>query len=174
MKQLAYIIEELSHNKGVMLELFRDVPREVFTWKQAPDKWCLLEIVCHLYDEECEDFRARIRHVLETPDEPLPAIDPQGWVTLRNYMQQNYDMMLNKFLAEREDSIVWLKSLSSPDWTRAYNHPKFGSMSAELFLVNWLAHDHLHIRQITRLKYDYLKAHSQVQLNYAGDWQVPG
>lgn len=28
----------------------------------APEKWCLLEIVFHLYDEEREEFRARVNY----------------------------------------------------------------------------------------------------------------
>jgi hypothetical protein len=43
-------------------------------------------------------------------------------------------------------------------------------MSARLFLHNWLAHDYLHIRQINRLKFAYLKAHSDISLDYAGAW----
>jgi hypothetical protein len=33
-----------------------------------------------------------------------------------------------------------------------------------------MAHDLLHIRQITKLKYDYLKYLSGQGLSYAGDW----
>jgi len=71
--------------------------KEMYLWKPAPEKWCLLEIVCHLYDEEREDFRARTRHVLETPTDTLPPIDPQGWVGSRKYIHQDYPEVLNKF-----------------------------------------------------------------------------
>ncbi len=43
-------------------------------------------------------------------------------------------------------------------------------MTAKMFLSNWLAHDYLHIRQITKLKYDYLKQLTNEDLNYAGNW----
>jgi hypothetical protein len=39
-----------------------------------------------------------------------------------------------------------------------------------MFLHNWLAHDYLHIRQIIRIKYDYLKKTSGEILLYAGEW----
>jgi hypothetical protein len=139
-------------------------------WKPNPEKWCLLEIVCHLYDEEREDFRARTKHTLETPNAPLPPIDPQGWVEARNYLQQNYHDKLNNFLTERELSVIWLQTLSNAKWDNAYEHPKLGRMTAKMFLANWLAHDYLHIRQITKVKFDYLKQLTNEDLSYAGNW----
>ncbi|MEM6429633.1 MAG: hypothetical protein AAF708_10365 [Deinococcota bacterium] len=43
-------------------------------------------------------------------------------------------------------------------------------MSAQFFLENWLAHDYLHMRQVVKLKYDYLTADG-VNLIYAGTWR---
>jgi hypothetical protein len=164
------IIIGLSQNRDVFNDMLPNLSGDIVLWKPAPEKWCLLEIVCHLYDEEREDFRARTKHVLETPAEPLPSIDPQGWVTARNYIQQDYQDKLNQFLNEREASVKWLTGLSHPQWDNAYIHPKFGSMTAKMFLSNWLAHDYLHIRQITKLKYDYLKHLTGESLSYAGEW----
>src|SRR5690554_242708 len=105
------IRKELSRNRDVFKDLLHDLTEEIYLWKLNPEKWCLLEIVCHLYDEEREDFRARTKHVLETPTEPLPPIDPQGWVEARSYIQQNYRDKLNNFLTEREQSVKWLQTL---------------------------------------------------------------
>jgi len=164
------IINRLEENKLVFKSIFDLKNEKIITWKPSPEKWCLLEIVCHLHDEEREDFRARVKHTLETPAEPLPPIDPAGWVTSRKYMEWNFEETAKKILEEREKSIHWLKELKNPQWKNAYQHPKFGSMSAEMFLSNWLAHDYLHVRQITKLKFDYLKFISGESLNYAGEW----
>ncbi len=164
------IITELARNKDVFSSFLSGLTQEQYLWKTHPEKWCLLEICCHLYDEEREDFRTRTKYVLETPDLPLPTFDPTKWVTERAYMQQDFESMLAKFLKERERSVEWLQSLSSPKWDNAYNHPKFGKMTAELFLTNWLAHDYLHMRQILTLKFDYLKQLTRESLTYAGNW----
>lgn len=146
------------------------MPEEDVRWKPAPDKWCLLEVVCHLADEEREDFRARVRHVLTTPGEALPPIDPQGWVQERKYISRAYNDMVEIFLEERKASVAWLQSLNQPNWANAYQHPKFGPLTAELFLANWLAHDYLHIRQILGLKHGLLRLRSTQDLSYAGEW----
>lgn len=166
-----YIIEQLENNTATFRHLLEAIPKEEYLWKPQPEKWCLLEVVCHLYDEEREDFRTRVKQVLENPELPLKPIDPEGWVSSRKYIEQDYDEKLNAFLTERELSVDWLRSLNNPKWDNAHNHPKFGPHTAALFFTNWLAHDYLHIRQIIGLKHAYLKEMSQQQdLNYAGKW----
>ena len=59
------IIEQLQTNKTLFYNLLKDETEAMFLWKQSPEKWCLLEILCHLHDEECEDFRFRTQYVTE-------------------------------------------------------------------------------------------------------------
>jgi hypothetical protein len=170
LKNMREIIAQLETNERVISSLLLPQPVEVYTWKPAPEKWCLLEIICHLYDEEREDFRARLKHVLETPNEPLPPIDPVGWVTERKYLERDFAEMIHLWQKERQISLQWLKSLDQPPLGQAYLHPKFGAMSGWMFLSSWLAHDYLHIRQIARTLYLRLEATSEVPLSYAGGW----
>ncbi|NNJ82171.1 MAG: DinB family protein [Flavobacteriaceae bacterium] len=166
----AKIIRELSRNRNVFKELLTGLKQEEYLWKSQPEKWCLLEVICHLHDEEREDFRTRTRLVLENPETPLPPIYPVGWVQERKYIEQDFENMLGNFLKEREMSVVWLKSLTSPKWDNAYQHPKFGPMTAKLYLSNWLAHDYMHIRQINRIRFEYLQQWTGEPLTYAGNW----
>lgn len=166
----SYIFNQLEENKDVFYQLLHGVPEEVFLYKPDPLQWCMLEIICHLYDEEREDFRVRVGTALEHPGQSPPAINPAGWVTERKYLEQDFSETLRAFIREREASVKWLRSLQEPQWSNAYLHPKYGPLTAHLFLSNWLAHDYLHIRQITRLKYNYLKELSGDALRYAGTW----
>ncbi len=164
------IIAQLARHGEVFRAMLSGLPPEESTWKSAPEKWCALEIISHLYDEEREDFRARIRSTLETPKLPWPKIDPPTWVTERRYMEQDFEVILSKFLSERERSLEWLHSLTDAPWDNAYIHPKVGPVSCELLLTNWVAHDLLHIRQLGNLRYGYLRANTTVPLDYAGTW----
>lgn len=165
-----YVLNELSRNKFVFRSLLENVDEKIINWKQSSEKWCLLEIICHLCDEEKEDFRARLESTLNNPNNEFTPIDPVGWVTLRKYSEENFDDKLNLFITERENSIKFLKNLNQPNWDNYYKHPKFGNMSAKMFFTNWLAHDYLHIRQIIKLKFDYLSKTTDEKLNYAGNW----
>jgi hypothetical protein len=167
---LPYITTALGQNKAVFENLLSGIDEQTYLWKPSANKWCLLEIVCHLYDEEREDFRARVKHVLETPEKSFPPFDPIGMVKTGNYIEQNYHEMVTNFLSERTLSVDWLGSLSAPAWENTTIHPRIGPMSADLLLNNWLAHDYLHFRQITRLKYQFLQMQSGQDLSYAGLW----
>jgi len=167
---LDFFIRSFSANSTTFETLFAGMDNPQIRWKPSADKWNLLEVLCHLYDEEREDFRYRLKHVLETPEKPLPPIDPQGWVKERNYAVREFNEMLKLYKDERKQSISWLQTLHAADWNKTHIHPKLGPMPAGFILANWLAHDYLHFRQVTRLKYEYLKHKGHDDLSYAGNW----
>ena len=164
------LINELENNKIIFRSLLENINEKAISWKLSEDKWSILEITCHLYDEEREDFRARIDHILKTPQLTMPSINPQEWVYDRNYSGQNYPERVKEFLNERSKSIAWLQEVVNENWQETYMHPKVGPVTAELILVNWIAHDYLHIRQLIKNKYMFLKLHNSVPLDYAGEW----
>ena len=164
------ITEQLQKNKSVFRSILENVDEEFIHWRPRPDKWSLLEIVCHLYDEERLDFKFRTQWLLEQPGILPPPFNPLDWVKSHKYADQNYYTILSKFLNEREASIQWLKSLKHPNWEHTYTHPQKGLISAKHYLDNWLAHDYLHIRQIIKQKFDYLNANTNESLDYAGIW----
>ncbi|MFD0864146.1 DinB family protein [Sungkyunkwania multivorans] len=163
------IIEQLANNREVFVGLLKNINQQRQLWRPSPEKWCLLEIVCHLYDEERDDFRFRTQWCLERPDETPPPFDPIVWVVERDYSEQDYNEMLLKFNAERDRSIDWLRGLKDAPWENGFTHPKLGRMTARTYLVNWLAHDYLHIRQILRYRFELLKQQGE-DLRYAGNW----
>ena len=130
------IVEQLEKNKFVFQSLLEEVPNEFITWRPRPNKWCLLEIICHLYDEEQFDFRFRTQWVLENPNELPPPFNPLDWVKEHKYMEQEYNEMIKKFLLERDVSIAWLKNLKKPNWKNYYRHPKLGKTTAKYYLYN--------------------------------------
>ena len=170
MESIEYQIAELNRNQAIFKELLQGISEEKYLWRWQKDKWNLLEIVCHLYDEEREDFRARTKSVLKNPKAPLTPFNPILWIQDRNYAQKDYNQMLAAFLDERQASIDWLNSLTNPNWKNAFIHPKKGPLTAAFFLSNWVVHDYLHIRQILNLEYKYIQQTTGHMLDYAGNW----
>lgn len=162
------IIDSLQKNKEVFNSLLKDLTDEEYLWKADENSWCLLELISHLYDEEREDFRARVKHVAENPNEKAPPINPAAWVKERKYIENDYAELLTKFLAERDQSVSWLKTVDESLFENYYMHEKAGKLSSKKFLINWLAHDYLHIKQIMKIKCQYLSASWNDSLDYAG------
>ncbi len=165
------IIYELKSNLTCFQSLFTAYSEvdKFILWKADQKKWCLLEILCHLIDEEREDFRTRFQFALSNlPGDP-PSIDPTSWVISRNYQKQNYPEKCQEFFLERSRSIEYLENSMVYDGAAFFTHSKFGIMTADYILHNWLAHDYLHIKQIIKLRYDFL-SQSGIQLDYAGNW----
>lgn len=164
------IIEGLSKNAKVFDALF-DLPHNnLIRFKPNEGVWCFLEIVCHLIDEEVEDFRTRVGHLLNSIEKPFPSISPTTWPKERKYLEQDFYSKVVEFQKERNKSICWLKNLDKVDWHKESLHPDLGKISANRFLHNWLAHDYLHIRQLNALKYTFLQKNSREDLTYAGNW----
>jgi hypothetical protein len=168
---LAYFIDRLARNRDVFEGLVRGVSVEQGRWRPAPDKWSILEVVNHLFDEEREDFRQRLTLILADPAQPWPPIDPRGWVTSRGYNERDLDTSLNNFFSERQKSLEWLGQLAQPNWQNSNEGPN-GTLTAGDLLASWLAHDFLHIRQLSRLHWQYVGAISDpYQTTYAGPWK---
>ncbi len=145
---LNYVIERLAANAGIFEGLTKDINTDLAIWKPAADKWSILEVVNHLYDEEREDFRRRLELVLKDPALVWPPIAPQEWVTTRAYSERDLDESLDNFLSERQKSLAWLRSLRSPNLESRHER-EAGSLRAGDLLASWLAHDFLHIVLLT-------------------------
>lgn len=168
--RLDVVRRELAQGAETITSLVAGVSPEEGRVRPAPETWSVLEVVCHLHDEEREDFRPRLDLVLHRPDEVWTRIDPAAWVTERQYNTRDLALTLRAFLAERERSLAWLGTLVAPDWSREYRAP-FGPITAGDLLASWAAHDLLHTRQLLELRRARLLAHTAPhRTQYAGDW----
>lgn len=153
---IGFFKNTLIHGAEAVKTILSEITEEQAKWKPAPDKWSLLEVLNHLYDEEILDFRGRLELTLRDPKEPWPPNDPEAWVVERKYNERNLEESLGNFLEEREKSIAWLEGLESPNWDNTYEHPIVGKLSAGDLLASWAAHDFLHIRQMAMLRVEYV------------------
>ena len=168
--QFERLYQELARGAEVVKALVAGMPPDEAQFRPTPEAWSVLEVICHLYDEEREDFRQRLDIILHRPDQPWPPIDPAGWVTARNYQARDLAEMLDGFLAERAKSLVWLQGLSTPNWDAKYV-TRFGPITAGDMFAAWVAHDNLHLRQLVELKRaQVVNLAAPYEVGYAGDW----
>lgn len=164
------LIERLGAFASGLPALVAAVSEEQGRWRPPSGAWSILEIVCHLVDEEVRDFRTRVEMTLRDPASAWPAIHPSDWAINERYNERVLSESVRRFVEERRASIAWLRSLKDPDWGRAYMHPKAGRLSAGMLLGSWAAHDALHIRQIAKRLYELAGRDCGESVGYAGDW----
>ena len=168
--EYSLLYQELQNSTEMIRALLSGITQQEAQVKPDEKSWSILEVICHLYDEEREDFREHLDFILHRRDEEWHAIDPQGWVTERNYNEQDFAAMQDRFFAERESSLEWLKGLSHSDWDTTHTS-EFGSMNAGDMFASWVAHDNLHIRQLVELRRMRIEAITKpYHIEYAGDW----
>jgi hypothetical protein len=167
----ASLADRLGANAQVFRHLVGGTPPGEARWRPSPAAWSLIEVVNHLADEEAEDFRIRVRTSLDAPDRAWDPIRPAEWVMERDYQARELEASLERFLEERRRSGVWLRTLQPIDPEATGLHPVEGPIRVTTLLHSWLAHDLLHIRQITRLRYRFLaESGGPETVGYAGDW----
>jgi hypothetical protein len=161
---------ELVDSTNSIRSLLSGITQEDARFKPDNKSWSILETLCHLYDEEREDFRARLDATLHRPNDPWKSIDPEGWVATRKYNEQDFDAVKERFLAERSRSLDWLRGREDSKWNTIHE-ANFGIISAGDLLASWIAHDNLAIRQLVELRRARLERLVRpYTITYAGEW----
>ena len=161
---------QLALNRDRVACLAQGVPEDQARWKPDPETWSVLEVVSHLADEEEFDFPVRLKMILEKSDKSWPEIDPQGWVSEREYNQGDLFETLNRYMRLRNEALAWLDNFDLADWEMLYEAP-FGEIKAGDMFVSWVTHDLLHLRQLVELQRFFLVKQAQpYRVDYAGDW----
>lgn len=88
------LYRELANGPAIVNSLLAGISQAEAQTKADPETWSFLEVVCHLCDEEREDFRQRLDLMLHRPTEAWPPIRPGEWVTERKYNERDLAAML--------------------------------------------------------------------------------
>jgi hypothetical protein len=119
-------------------------------WRErpVPTEWSPLEIVCHLRDEEADDFGARVRVIVEGGDRFTP-IDPERWAEERSYRDADPTVALAAFRERRAANLAFLATVSADRLRAAVAQPTAGMLSGLDLLAAWMTHDRLHLAQLS-------------------------
>ena len=139
---------ELARLPAILENLLAGLDAAGWRARPAPKEWAPVEIVCHLRDEEVEDFGARLRVVVEGGTAFAP-IDPERWAAERRYLEEDGPAMLAELIRRRAASLAWLANVAPGRLARAVETRSAGQLSGLDLLAAWVAHDRLHLAQLT-------------------------
>jgi hypothetical protein len=144
---LAEARHELGRLPAMLDQLLSGLDAESARTRPAPAEWSPVEIVCHLRDEETEDFRARLRVILDGTGD-FVKIDPERWTVERRYREASLADALEAFRERRRESLELLHSVVPGSLDASRTQGRLGSLSGLDILAAWVAHDRLHLAQL--------------------------
>ena len=166
-----FLIDRLERFPQLLESVVDWFERDDLRWKPDQGSWSVLEVVCHLADEEYEDFPKRIFDTLDDPTRAWSSIDPEGWAVERSYSAQDIRVQLERFRSKRQENLDELERLVDPRWENTHIHKQIGELSAKDLLASWCAHDCLHLRQLTKRMYQVMHHRNMdADTRYAGSW----
>jgi DinB superfamily len=144
---LADTSRELGRLPAILDGMLAGLDEGLWRARPAPEEWSPVEIVCHLRDEEVEDFGARVRAILDGA-ERFERIDPARWAVERRYRDAEPRAALAALLERRAASLMFLRGVEPARLARAIEQPRLGRLSGFDLVAAWITHDRLHLAQL--------------------------
>ena len=138
---------ELGRLPAVLDALLAGLDEAGARTRPVPAEWSPVEILCHLRDEETEDFGARLRVIVDGAREFAP-IDPERWAEERRYRDASLPVVLEALRVRRQDSLDLLATVAPDTLTGSRPHRRLGRLSGLDLLAAWVAHDRIHLAQL--------------------------
>jgi hypothetical protein len=142
--------QSLAQGPRIVEGLIAAAPKEALTWREAPDTWHIVEVLCHVADGEITDWMPRVERILEGGGRFMP-FDREGGFT--RYRGWTAEALVGEFGQLRRANLEKLERLNlSPSHLMLRGeHPEFGPVTLEQLLACWATHDMAHVAQISRL-----------------------
>jgi hypothetical protein len=142
--RLAWRLREQAHD---IKRLASGLDEESLAERTVPGKWSLKEILCHLWRVQ-EVFEGRIEALLTQTNPAIVPYYPEQDSEFEEKLRSTAGELLEGFLAEREQLVTLLESLSAGDWRRSGSHPEYPHYDVH-FQVEYMAyHEAHHIYQM--------------------------
>jgi hypothetical protein len=165
---LAAARDELARLPGILDGLLGGLDAAAWRARPAESEWAPVEIVCHLRDEEVEDFGARVDVILAGGARFAP-IEPERWAAERRYLDDDGPAALAAFRARRAASLASLAGVAPGRLTGAVELSRGGRLSGLDLLAAWVAHDRLHLAQLaSTLARTWATRWTPLRTEYAG------
>jgi hypothetical protein len=131
---------------GLIKNVWQDQARR---FKDGPDGWSVVEVVCHLRDLE-EVFYQRALRMLNEDEPVFEAVDQNDIARRGNYINQTLSRVFEEYVEKRRRTLLFFNGLTVEQWQRGGIHPEDGHITLleQAFQIG--AHDTDHIEQIVR------------------------
>jgi DinB superfamily len=145
-------IEVLKRTPIVLETLLSGLSDDWIHCNEGPDTWSPFQVAGHLIVIEETNFLVRTKEILSN-QEPMLLSRISMTSHLERFEGVSIEKQLILFKELRAQNLASLSSLSisNEDLSRTARHPEVGTVQLYNVLSTWVAHDLIHIGQITRV-----------------------
>jgi hypothetical protein len=133
-----------------LASLVKRLGKKQLSYRAAPGKWSIAEILAHLADTELV-CGWRMRLILGQNGTPIQAFDQDAWAATFNYSRRDPQTSLATFSVLRQNNLTLLKSIPKPLWENYGMHQERGKETITQIVRMFAGHDLNHLRQIEEL-----------------------
>ena len=143
------LIRRYAAGPALLRKTLEQVPPEALTFRPAPGKWSVHEVIIHCADSET-NAHMRIRYLVGEANPVIMGYDQDEWARAFNYHALPLEPALATIAAVRANTVPLLWSLTESDWKKTGTHSEVGAYGAEKWLETYAEHLEVHARQIER------------------------
>ena len=112
------ILDILSHQLDTALQVLGGVPPDRETFRYAPDKWSIREVVGHLADTE-RVFALRALAFARSDPHAFPAMEQDDYVAVAGFDARPLSELIEEFSHQRKSNVVLFRSFDDETAARA-------------------------------------------------------
>lgn len=111
------VVEAFRAQRDGIRDLVRAVPEERASFRYAPGKWTIRDVIGHMADaERIHTFRAVTFGRGDAIE--VPRYDPEGYVAGANFNERSVRSLVDELLSIREATIALFENMPSEAWSR--------------------------------------------------------
>jgi hypothetical protein len=111
------VISTLSAQIDETLALLRGLPASVASYRYAPDKWTVSEVVGHVIDTE-RMFAGRALYFARNDPARLPSMEQDDWMRNSNFDSYPLSELADELNVVRQSTVYLFKHMDEQAWTR--------------------------------------------------------
>jgi hypothetical protein len=144
------ILSTLSRQMAETQALLRSLPASVATYRYAPGKWSVNEVIGHLIDSE-RIFTSRALRFARNDPTALPGFEQDDYVSNSSFDSYPLSELASELKSLRESTVFLFKHLQENAWMR--RGIANGAEVSVRALAYIIAGHELHHREILRARY---------------------
>lgn len=137
------ILQILSTQIKETLALLSDLSEEQASYRYAPDKWSIKEVVGHMGDSE-RIFAYRALRFSRNDATPIPGFEQESFTEAANFAERTLADLLDEFRIIRQDTLYLFKGMGADMMTRTGTASNFAvSVRAIAYII--AGHERHHV-----------------------------